>query len=61
MAGKELFTITADDEEQILKEFFRRATASMKLHGIATAKLCFPTNENIPDIRIPFIDEDQNG
>ena len=61
MADKRLFTVTTDDEAQILKEFFRRVTASMKLQGVATAKLCFPTDENIPDIRISFIDEGQNG
>lgn len=61
MADKRLFTVTADDEAQILKEFFRRVTASMKLQGVAKAKLCFPTDESIPDIHISFIEEGKDG
>ena len=61
MAEKTLFAIESREESEAVEEFFRRTVTSMKLHGVSAAKLRFPLEANIPDIRISFIDEDQNG
>ena len=61
MAEKRLFTVSTDDEAQILRDFFRRVTASMRLQGVTEAKLRFPTYEHIPDMLISFTDEGRNG
>lgn len=61
MAEKRLFTVTTGDEAQLLRDFFRRVTASMKLQGVTEAKLRFPSYENIPEILISFIDEGRNS
>lgn len=61
MAEKILFAVAADEEAEVLNEFFRRTTTSMKLHGLSEARLRFQPETNIPDIRISFIDEGQNG
>lgn len=61
MIEKTLFTIESHEEAKVLSEFFRRTATSMKLHGSSEARLRFPLEANIPDIRISFIEEGKDG
>lgn len=61
MAQKTLFTITSHEESEIIVEFFRRTAAAMKLHGLNKTTLRFPAEDELPDIRISFIEEGKDG
>lgn len=56
-----MFTVDSREETEMLNEFFRRTTTSMKLHGLNEARLRFPLEANIPNIRISFIEEGKDG
>ena len=61
MKEKTLFAVSSHEESEALIEFFRRILTSMKLHGLNEARLRFPLEANIPDIRISFIEEGKDG
>ena len=61
MEEKTSLAISSHEASEALMEFFRRAVTSMKLHGLNEARLRFPLETNIPDIRISFIEEGKDG